>query len=83
MPKYRLNAFYNQEKRQCTFNVSLSGFRETISLPWKRSIYIITTCLYSFFIYPACKGHPSNCVVICGLSVPTILSHIILQMARF
>jgi hypothetical protein len=51
----------------------MSSFRKTIFDVEEQLLFtFFTVCLYYLFIYPACKGHPQNYIVICGLSGPTI-----------
>ena len=48
----------------------------------KAIIITYSKCVCSFS-YPACKEHAPYYIVICGLTVSTIFSHIMSQMAQF
>jgi hypothetical protein len=63
--------------------LTLRGFRvTTVGVKKTNNYYIFQVYVYSR-IYPADKAHAPYYIVICGLSVYTILFHVTSSMARF
>jgi hypothetical protein len=72
------HVLYPSEKekngRQCTYNVTSRHIHLTIVAVEKQWVlHILSGCLYTCFIYVACKDHVLCYIVICGLFGPPYL----------
>jgi hypothetical protein len=71
--------FNHKQDRQCVCNVTLRCIRVTI-FAVENACY---ECVYSCFIYPACKAHAPYFTAICGLSDCTIFFKFSSQRTTF
>ena len=83
--RYRLTSISEDQDRQCTHKITLRLFRVTFCSGKAVStvLHVLSACLYSCLMYPACKVHTPYYIVFvacpavpycdCGLSGCTIL----------